>query len=151
MRPPADRRLCIRADRRIAADPTSTALLLAAPGAVELWPGLRRVGAADGRILVEAEIPAQRTPRIATVHVSSPRRTPTAYVVAFSWSSPALPDADCQLTLSYAAGESGPATAVRLALDTREADGLPADSLQELADGFLDNLVQLAESRTSAA
>jgi hypothetical protein len=151
MRPPSPARLQIRADRRIAADPTSTALLLAAPGALELWPGLRRVGAAGGRVLVEAELPDQHEPAQASVQVTSPRRTPTSYVVDFSWSSPSLPDTAGQLTLGYACGEVGAATSAQIDLISADAEALPASSLQHLVEGFLGNLARLAESRSSAA
>ena len=42
-----------RVSRRIAADPTSTALLLAGPTAVDLWPGARRVAEGDGLVVVD--------------------------------------------------------------------------------------------------
>lgn len=151
MTAPRPARLHIRADRRIAADPTSTALLLAAPGALELWPGLRRVGAADGRVLIEAALPRRSEPARATVRVAAPRRTPTSYVVAFGWSGPSLPDTDGELTLRYAPGEHGPATTALLDLDSAEAELLPVAVLTELAEEFLDNLARLAESRSSAA
>jgi len=151
MQAPRAPRLHIRADRRIAADPTSTALLLAAPAALELWPGLRRVGAVDGRVLVEADLPQQREPATASVRVTAPRRTPTAYVVDFAWSGPSLPETEGELTLRYAPGEHGPATTALLDLDSAEAELLPMAVLTALAEEFLDNLARLAESRSSAA
>ena len=153
MRPPVGSAR-IRADRRIAADPTSTALLLAGPSAVDLWPGVRRVGAVDGRLLVEAELPRQRLSTAATVLVEPPRRTPTSFVTRFEWVGPSLPQTRGELTLTYAAGDDGPTTAARLVLDSdTDGDGSALDpsALQALAEAFLDNLRDLAESRSRAA
>ena len=153
MRPPAAGSARICADRRIAADPTSTALLLAGPAALDLWPGVRRVGAVDGRVLVEADIPAQRLSTAATVLVEPPRRTPTAFVTRFEWVGPSLPRTRGELTLSYAAGDDGPATTAQLVLDSDDPDSsaVSGPALQALAGAFLDNLRELAESRSSAA
>ncbi|MBK5305523.1 MAG: hypothetical protein JJD92_02415 [Frankiaceae bacterium] len=142
-----------RAGRRIAADPTSTALLVAGPAALELWPGVRRVGAVADRVLVEAEIPAQPGATAATVLIQPPRRTPTSYVTRFEWVGPSLPATRGALTLSYAPGEQGPTTAASLVLDSEGVldSALSGRRLQVLADGFLDNLARLAESRSRAA
>lgn len=152
MRPPARGSAPIRADRRIAADPTSTALLLAGPAAVDLWPGVRRVGAVAGRVLVEADLPQQRLSTAATVLVEPPRRTPTSFVTRFEWAGPSLPQTSGELTLTYAAGVDGPATSAVLVLHSDDAaSALTPSALQTLADGFLDNLRELAESRSRAA
>jgi hypothetical protein len=153
MRPPTPGTARIRADRRIAADPTSTALLLAAPAALELWPGVRRVGAVDGRVLVEADIPEQRVATAATVLVEPPRRTPTSFVTRFEWAGPSLPRTNGELTLDYAPGDDGPSTLAHLVLDSDDlANGVLSEpALQSLADAFLDNLRDLAESRSRAA
>ena len=152
MRPPAPGLLRTRADRRIAADPTSTALLLAGPAAIELWPGVRRVGPVADRILVEADLSDQST--AATVLVQPPRRTPTSFVTRFEWVGPSLPPTTGELTLRYVAGaDDSPATAAFLVLESEGVDGsaLSAQSLQSLAERFLDNLARLAESRSRAA
>jgi hypothetical protein len=145
----------IRVTRRIAADPTSTALLLAAPTALDLWPGLRRVGTVAGRVLVEArpagEDPA---PAAAAVRAYSPRRTPTAFVTRFTWSGPDLPATDGELTLGYAPGAAGlPSTSATLTLDSAGGTGgrLDPDTVRAMAEGFLANLAAAAESRSSAA
>jgi hypothetical protein len=142
-----------RADRRIAADPTSTALLIAGPAALELWPGVRRVGAVADRVLVEAVIPTQPVATAATVLVQPPRRTPTSFVTRFEWVGPSLPRTHGELTLSYASGTPGPATSAALVLDSEGVldSALSGAALQALADGFLDNLARLAESRSHAA
>jgi hypothetical protein len=152
MRPPAPGSARIRADRRISADPTSTALLLAGPAAVDLWPGVRRVGAVDGRVLVEAELPS-RLSTAATVLVEPPRRTPTSFVSRFEWVGPSLPRTRGELTLTYAAGDEAPSTTASLVLDSDDVDAgaLSGPDLKTLADGFLDNLRELAESRSRAA
>jgi hypothetical protein len=153
MRAPAPGSVRIRADRLISAEPTSTALLLAGPAAVDLWPGVRRVGAVDGRVLVEAELPQQRLSTAATVLVEPPRRTPTAFVTSFEWVGPSLPRTTGRLTLTYAPGEDGPTTAAELVLDSDDATSgaLTAPVLQLLAETFLDNLRELAEARSDAA
>lgn len=150
MRPASPGLVRVRADRRIAADPTSTALLLASPAALELWPGVRRVGSMNDRVLVEARIPPQRRPVAATVRVEPPHRTPTSFVTRFDWSGPNLPPICGELTLSYAAGEALPYTDAVLTLDSRAADRgvLSGQALRTAAAGFLDNLAALAEART---
>lgn len=142
-----------RADRSIAADPTSTALLLAGPTALELWPGVRLVGTVADRVLVEADIPEQRLSTAATVRAQAPRRTPTSFVTRFAWAGPSLPGTSGELTLTYAAGSDRPSTVAVLTLDSDGVDdsALSGDALQMLADGFLENLARLAESRNGAA
>jgi hypothetical protein len=151
MRPAPPGSVRIQADRRISADPTSTALLLAGPAAVDLWPGVRRVGAVAGRLLVEAELPQQRVSTAATVLVEPPRRTPTSFVTEFEWVGPSLPRTTGVLTLAYGAGGDGPTTDASLVLDSDDAGALSEPALQRLADAFLDNLRELAESRSHAA
>lgn len=151
----------VTADRRIDADPASTALLLAGPAALELWPGVRRVSEAGGRVLVETELATpggDALPVAAVVSAEAPRRTPTAFVTTFAWTSSVLPPVDGVLTLSYAPGGNGtPSTSASLRLDV----AAPADddagnahrltALTAMAEGFLDNLATAAEQRRSAA
>lgn len=149
-----------RAACRIAADPTSTALLLAGPAAMDLWPGVRRVGDLDGRVLVEAtwDHLADLTgvasgPTSARVRALPPRRTPTSFVTRFAWSGPGLPVTDGELVLGYAPGSQGPATAATLTLTSTGVVGsrLAARDLQEMAEGFLANLALAAQDRSHAA
>lgn len=145
-----------RVVRRIGADPTSTALLLAGPAALELWPGVRRVGEVGGRILVEAELDADhdRLPTAASVRALPPRRTPTSFVTRFAWTGPGLPVTDGTLTLAYAPGADGaPATQAALELDSADVVGSRVDetTLTAMAEGFLANLARAAESRNRAA
>ena len=149
----------IRVVRRICADPTSTALLLAAPAALELWPGVRRVGEVGGRALVEAELELVRSERdriatAASVRAQPPRRTPTSFVTRFAWTGPGLPVTDGVLTLAYAPGADGtPSTHAALELDSRgvEDSRLDAAALRAMAEEFLANLARAAESRSRAA
>ncbi len=139
----------IEAHQRIVADPASTALLLAGPTALELWPGVRRVGEVGGRVLVEMTGPA---PTAASVTARPPRRTPTAFVTRFAWTGPDLPVTEGVLTLTYAPGDSSPTTRASLVLDS---DGLEASRLDEralvsMAEQFLANLAQAAEARRAA-
>lgn len=145
----------IRVSREIAADPTSTALLLAGPAALELWPGVRRVGAAGRRALVEAELvpgPGQ-PPRTtaATVRALPPVRLPTAFVTRFEWAGPDLPATSGVLRLTYSCG-STPSTRAELELSSQRQDGpVGAPVLRAMAQEFLDNLSAAAERRSSAA
>lgn len=139
--------------RRIAADPTSTALLLAAPSAVELWPGVRRVGEVAGRTLVETDMGVARV-TAASVTASPPRRTLTAYVTRFGWTGPGLPSTSATLTLTYApAGVGVVSTHAALQLDSTGLASSDVDerALRSLAEGFLDNLSRAAEQRADAA
>lgn len=141
-----------RTTERIAADPTSTALLLTGPAALELWPGVRRVGDAGRRALVETDLPSHRR-TAATVRALPPRRTPTAFITRFEWSGPDLPGTTGELRLSYAHGDATPSTLAELVLtsDGLETGELDADVLATLARGFLANLRRAAEERSAAA
>lgn len=145
----------IRVHRRIDADPTSTALLLAGPSAMELWPGVRRVGEVDGRALVETELTGESAPvpTAACVRALPPRRTPTSFVTRFAWFGPGLPGTEGVLTLGYAPGAGVPSTRAELVLDSDqlERSRLSRDSLAVMAEGFLANLAHAAESRSRAA
>lgn len=141
--------------RRIAADPTSTALLLAGPSALDLWPGVRRVAEVGRRVVVEAELASRRT-AAASVRAEPPHRTPSAYVTRFAWSGSGLPSTTGELTLAYArSAEGGLATDARLVLETEtaslERSGLAQDALRAMAEGFLRNLAEAAELRSHAA
>lgn len=154
-----DDRTRTRVTRRICADPTSTALLLAGPAALELWPGVRRLGDVGGRALVEAELTVardetERLPTAASVRALPPRRTPTSYVTRFAWTGPGLPVTEGELTLAYAPGAEGtPSTHAALTLDsTGLADSrIDRSGLTAMAEGFLANLARAAESRSRAA
>lgn len=144
--------LTTRTTRRIAADPTSTALLLTGPAALELWPGVTRVGEAGNLALVETDLPCERR-TAATVRALPPRRTPTSFVTRFHWSGPDLPGTTGELRLTYAPGVTVPATFAELVLDSEgvEMSELDAPALQALATGFLQNLSRAAEDRSRAA
>ena len=148
MRPTTPGATRTRVERRICADPTSTALLLAGPTAVDLWPGVRRVGEAGGRVLVEAEVADTST--AATVRALPPQRTPTSYVTKFEWVGPGLPATTGELTLAYL---PGPSTAAVLTLDSAglEDSALASGTLTAMAEEFLANLARAAEGRSRAA
>jgi len=140
-----------RVTRRISADPTSTALLLAGPTAVDLWPDVRRVGESAGRVLVEADL--HGTPLSATVRAHPPKRTPTSYVTSFEFVGTALPLTTGQLTLTYAPGSEAPATWAVLTLEQDRSTSGAVDLalLERQALRFLDNLARAAEERSRAA
>lgn len=153
-------------ERRIAADPTSTALLLAGPTAVDLWPGARRDGEVDGRVRVTAALPglavlpggrldahhdSQADSRTAATEVLvtalPPRRTPVSFVTRFAWAgSVDVPDVDGTLTLRY----DGP-LATRAQLDLRTDGDLEPAGVGGMAGEFLANLAAAAEARATAA
>lgn len=146
-----------RVVRRIGADPTSTALLLAGPTALELWPGVRLVGEAGGRVLVEAALSPEQdgaVPTAASVRALPPQRTPTSFVTRFAWTGPGLPVTEGTLTLAYAPGADGaPSTQAALVLDSTGVVGsrVDAGALTAMAEEFLANLARAAESRNRAA
>lgn len=144
----------VRVTRTIDADPTSTALLLAGPTAMDLWPGLRRVGEAEGRILVQAELNRGELLTFGAVRALPPHRTPTAYVTRFETTGPDLPQAVGTLTLGYSGAAGGtPTTAAAFEVDVvgLSATGLSEPCLHALVSGFLSNLAEAAESRSDAA
>ena len=116
--------------RTICADPTSTALLLGGPTALERW----------SRIDV-------------TVRLQSPWRTPTAYVSRVVVSATGLPDAVGLLTLAYDGADSGPVrTAAALRLDWVAPDAVAIGAqLRDVAESLLDALAAVAEERAFAA
>ena len=145
-----------RITQRIAADPTSTALLLAGPTALELWPGLRRVAEVSGRVVVETDI--QDVPAAASVRALPPQRTPTSYLTRFEWAGPGLPATTGELVLTYASSRTGTAageigTSAELVLTSTGFEGtvLDATTLAQMARGFLANLAAAAELRNQAA
>ncbi len=116
--------LRLHASRRIDADPTSTALLLADPGARELWPA-------------------------ATVAVEPPRRTPTGFVAQFSWAGPDLPAASGVVRLTPAPGSHGtPGTSADVCVDVERPSAAVAPVVLE---GFLRALARTAQDRRRAA
>ena len=141
-----------RVTRRIQADPTSTALLLAGPTAVELWPGVRRVADVRGAMVVETDLTPERAVA-ASVRALPPHRTPTSYVTRFEWAGPGLPATTGELTLTYATTDVDLATQAVLVLDSSGLSGsaLDEDTLRCMASGFLANLAEAAELRNRAA
>ena len=144
----------ITVGRVIVADPTSTALLLAGPAAVELWPGVHRLGPG----LVEACVPAL-VPHGARVRVRAlpPRRQPTAYLTCFAFAGDGLPPTEGSVTLAYAVADGVPvATGATVEL-SYPAPGGPAErvrvaaAFRAMAAGFLANLAAAAEARADAA
>lgn len=139
--------------QRIAADPTSTALLLAGPTAFELWPGVRRIEDVNGGVLVETTLATDVTVA-ANVRALPPHRTPTSFVTRFTWSGPGLPTTVGELTLTNAPSEAGErSTLAGLVLDSEglEFSTLNECSLTAMAREFLSNLARAAELRNRAA
>ncbi len=142
-----------RVTLRIAANPTSTALLLAAPTAVELWPGVRRIADVSGRVVVETDLTPDRAVA-ASVRALPPQRTPTSYVTRFDWAGPGLPATTGELTLGYApSADGGVGTLASLVLVSSGFEGSAVDeqTLTQMAHTFLANLARAAERRNRAA
>jgi hypothetical protein len=154
-------------ERNIAADPTSVALLLAAPSSAQLWPGAAMDQSASierPRLLLRlpADLGGGLVP--VAVRTAPPSRTPTTFVWRFEFLAEGCPRGRGELTLGYVAGEPGgtptTAAALRLTVDDpgeREfadvADEVDAFR-RVLASGveeFLDNLAAEAEGRSHAA
>lgn len=141
-----------RVSQHIEAEPTSTALLLAGPTAIDLWPGLRRVAEVSGRVVVETDLPERAA--AASVRALPPQRTPTSYLTRFEWAGPGLPATSAQLTLAFETGPGGePGTRAELLLLGSGFAGTVLDeaTLTAMAQGFLANLAHAAESRNRAA
>lgn len=146
----------IRVSRLIRADPTSTALLLAGPTAIEMWPGVRRLGRVAGRFLVEAALPPEVADdrAAASVHARRPQRTAASFVTRFSWTGPGLPVTEGRVTLSGSpAGRGRVATEAVLVLEAGALamSRLDAGDLTRMAEAFLANLGAAAEQRRVAA
>ena len=140
--------------RRIAADPSGTALLLSDAAAVELWPGVRRVDhAVDAAPVDEAPVDQAGALQV-TVQTQVPRRTPTSYVFDFAFAGEGLPPTTGALTLAYAPASRGTVethAALVLTCDPRSGAGLDTARLRALGEGFLANLARAAERRSFAA
>ena len=152
MMPSGNTHTRLRVTREIAADPTSTALLLAGPSAMDMWPGLRRIGTVDG--LVRAEAPVSTQTADVLVRAEPPRRLPTSFVTNFAFTATEanqaeVPDADGTLTLQYSERDGEVSTHAVLELTPR-GDGT-LNVIHQLAEGFLENLRTAAELRATAA
>lgn len=152
----------VRAERLIEADPTSAALLLAGPTAVDFWPNVRRTDSDPTRVLADALVPALRADRPVRVAVRAlpPRRTPMAYVSRFAFAGEGLPTTTGVLTLTYeprGGGESATSALLRLDWSARDGEGRWVDrvvagrALRDMAEQFLANLAAAAEERSRAA
>ncbi len=140
--------------RHIRADPASTALLLAGPTALELWPGARRVGEVAGRMLLEVSTGPGARHLTAAVTARLPRRTANGFVTRFAWTGLGLPVTGGVLTLTYAPGGTGaPSAHAELVLEVAGlgASRLDLAGLTTMAEGFLANLATAAEARRRTA
>ena len=122
--------------RRISADPTSAVLLLASPTAVVDLLGVKQ-------------------PSEPVIRTEAPVRTPTSFVIRFSFEAAPLPATDGTLTLTHASTDGADsATDARLRLAVAPGSFVDDPSvavLHDLAGTFLDNLAAAAEQRSRAA
>lgn len=169
-----ERAVSVTARRTIAADPTSTALLLASPSAAEIFPEAT-VEETDDGVEVAFQVPgvAVRSAEQAagtaqapvavrrTLRMRPPHRTPTAYVLHGELHDEGRPTIEGVLTLEYAQDERGvdqPRSATAATLETffvpDTAVGDPAvlrQVLQAMCAAALERLAALAEGRSRAA
>jgi uncharacterized protein YndB with AHSA1/START domain len=140
----------IEAQRTIAADPTSGVLLLAAPAAVELWPGLSLVSADAGDY---TRVSAETLDDPVLVRTLPPQRTPTGFAIRFTFSVPGEGAASGELTLTHAPTDDGEpgATAARLLVKVDDESSALARLITGGATEFLENLAAAAEGRSRAA
>jgi hypothetical protein len=136
--------------RTIAADPTSGVLLLAAPSSAELWPGVSMLSNEPGD---HAHVAVDALDEPVLVRTTPPQRTPTAYVIRFTFAMPGRLHADGELRLSYApvGADDSPVTTARLTLRMNDADPSFEQAVAAGAAQFLDNLAAAAEGRSRAA
>lgn len=143
----------IAATRTVAADPASTALLLAGPSALDFWPGMCRINETpDGRARAAGVLGGRRIPIL--VDARYPRRTPTSFVASFEVEadSDALPTLTGELTLTSAGRAGSIHTDARLELSA----SLPVEpavrrELHHAGELFLTNLADAAERHATAA
>ncbi len=134
----------VEADRSIAADPTSVALLLNGPAAGELWPGVVEVDSSSARLALRARVPGRGTVD-ARVTVTPVRSMPTSYGATFTIESDALPPMPGRLNLSYESpGSARRTTRAVIVIDYR---GPYPERLRRLAQRYLDNVAAAAETR----
>jgi len=129
-----------RVTRRISADPTSVALLLADPTTAELWPRLSRLESAEtGDDLVGIEVGSIA----AGLRVLPPRRTPTAFVLRFDVDTVEQVHVEGRLELTHTDSD---ALATDAVLELRAEHDLADDAAE-----FLRRVAIAAEKRATAA
>lgn len=143
----------ICASRQIAAHPSSVALLLAVPAAVDLWPAAKQVAAetdipsASRRVTMAARLPDGQ-PLFLTLDVGRPERSGDGFLTGFSFAGPGVPHTFGEIRVSPAVGGSQ----VSVVLHWKGGiDRLVRTDLEAQADGFLAALVEAAERRSLAA
>jgi hypothetical protein len=82
-----------------------------------------------------------------------PQRTPTSFLIRFTFAVPGQPPADGELSLTHARidGDEPPATIARLVMNVSDTAPDLARMLSAGAPEFLDNLAAAAEGRSRAA
>lgn len=169
-----ERAVNVTARRTIAADPTSTALLLASPSAAEIFPEATVEETHEG-LEVAFRVPevAVRRPEPAagtseepvavrrTLRMRPPHRTPTAYVLHGELRDEGRPTIEGVLTLEYAQEQhrdDQPRSCTAATLETffvpDAAVGDPAalrQLLESMCASALERLAALAEERSRAA
>jgi hypothetical protein len=145
----------ICSSRQIAAHPSSVALLLAVPAAVDLWPQAKQVAAdvdipsatASRRVTMAARLPDGQ-PLFLTLEVGRPERSGDGFLAGFSFAGARVPHTFGEIVVKPAIGGSQ----VSVTLHWKGGiDRLVRTDLEAQADGFLAALVEAAERRSLAA
>src|SRR4051812_26919460 len=134
----------------MAADPTSGVLLLAGPAAAELWPGVTLTAPGEPGDHTRVRVPGIEGDVL--VRALPPRRTPTSYVIRFTFLAPGFSPCDGELTLAYAPGGDGDTACTHATLVMRapeQAAGV-IERLHADAGRFLERLAEAAEDRAHA-
>lgn len=132
--------------RRVATDPTSTALMLAGPSAFELWPGIEPVGETEGHL--HLAVPGVDDDVRVDVELLAPSRTATGFVLRFAGQGNNR-EVPGELRL-HAASDGDFQTDAELWLGYPD-DGPAADEVRRMAERFLVNLMSAVEARSRVA
>lgn len=145
----------LRVSRPVAADATSLALLLAGPAILEAWPAVECTEDGRGHLTLAVDLPAP-SPRTVRLHVSSPVRSVTSFLLRMHATGDGLPPVEAVLEISRdprrLVADGVPGSTVEIALHPG-AEMLPRvrEAVMGLVEGFLDVLAAAGEGRSAAA
>lgn len=139
----------IRSSRHIASDPTSTALLLSGPTALDLWPRLQRVQDAPGQYVALGAV-AEGALGPVLVRSDLPRRTATAYVTRFSVEGEQVPQAAGELLVRGSWANDQPGANVEVWLASDGWDSRIQHYVSKAVEAFLDNLANVGSAPARA-
>lgn len=137
----------VRVERVIAADPVSVTLVIVGLSIARLWPGATGVDSVSASAFtLHVDLPG-RGALAARGRMTSPMRSATSFLVAFTVETTELPPIAATMRLRYvAAVDSTPGTQAAL---TFGYDGPAPGGLRTLAEGYLNNVTAAAERRSA--